>query len=176
MKNFTDWLKEEVAANAAGLGGVAGIGVGEKGEPGVKLKRKKLADGIDPSEVESLSETYYVWVCRKCKAMWGPADDKKVPKKCYKCGSTDADLRDDSELLDEDADFAGAPVFDVDMDTLMKSRFGKSRYHRYSRYVGEDETGEAIRKTGRETSKDIVLKDKGTGAMMYLRRKDQPKS
>jgi hypothetical protein len=341
MKNFTDWLKEDAAANAAGTGGVAGIGVGEKGEPGVKLKRKKLADGIDPSEVDNLSETVYVWVCRKCKRIWGPADDKKVSKKCPRCGSTDADFRDDSELLDEsrsvrvgipvkctvcgrvkkpigrfgglnsshcdgdcpgyrkqpypgslwpneteddfgysvgddgtkrivkegaewpadkewkrgaplpkdacpecegrgvflgrkcrecggtgtlkeDADFAvdmmgktctkckkgtyketsqhddmdgvlhctkcghqvvrhikentefaGAPVFDVDMDTLMKSRFGKNRYHRYSKYVGEDETGEAIRKTGRETAKDIVLKDKGTGTMMYLRRKEQ---
>jgi hypothetical protein len=44
-------LKEDGAAfasttpaNAAGSGGVEGIGVGPKGEPGVNLKKKKLRD------------------------------------------------------------------------------------------------------------------------------------
>jgi len=37
--NFKMW--EDAAANSAGGGGVDGIGVGSKGEPGVKLKKKK---------------------------------------------------------------------------------------------------------------------------------------
>lgn len=44
-------LKEDGAAfssstpvNAAGTGGVEGIGVGPRGEPGVNLKKKKLRD------------------------------------------------------------------------------------------------------------------------------------
>lgn len=76
--------------------------------------------------------------------------------------------------LDEEREtFAGAPVFEVDTDKWMKSRFGKNRYHRYSRYVGEDEKGEEIRQHGRSQRKDdIILKDQTTGAMTYfLRRK-----
>jgi hypothetical protein len=68
--------------------------------------------------------------------------------------------------------FAGAQVFEVDMDKVMKSRFGKNRYHRYSRYVGEDEKGEEIRQHGRDRkSGDIILKDSKTAVMTYLRRK-----
>ena len=32
---------EDAAANSAGGGGIAGIGVGDKGEPGVHMKKKK---------------------------------------------------------------------------------------------------------------------------------------
>lgn len=69
--------------------------------------------------------------------------------------------------------FAGHQVFEVDTDRWMKSRFGKNRYHRYSKYVGEDETGENIRQYGRRNvKKDIILKDQTTGAMTwFLRRK-----
>jgi hypothetical protein len=69
--------------------------------------------------------------------------------------------------------FAGASVFHVNMDEVMKSRFGKSRYHRYARYVGEHENGENVRLHGRGTKNDIVLKDEKTGVMTYLRRKTQ---
>jgi hypothetical protein len=76
--------------------------------------------------------------------------------------------------LDEET-FAGHKVFEVDTDKWMKSRFGKNRYHRYSRYVGEDEGGEEIRQYGRGNKKaDIILKDQATGAMTwFLRRKRQ---
>lgn len=80
------------------------------------------------------------------------------------------DAKAQIDMLTEDT-FAGAPVFDVSMDKWMASRFGKKRYHRYSRYVGDDELGETIRKHGRSTKDDIVLKDSTTGAMTYLRRK-----
>ena len=39
IKTFKQW--EDAAANAAGGGGVDGIGVGAKGEPGVHMKKKK---------------------------------------------------------------------------------------------------------------------------------------
>jgi hypothetical protein len=67
--------------------------------------------------------------------------------------------------------FAGARVFEVDMDRWMKSRNGKNRYHRYSKYVGEDAKGEEIRQHGRSTKEDIILKDEKTAVMTYLRRK-----
>lgn len=76
-----------------------------------------------------------------------------------------------SEAVEPQGTFAGADIFEVGTDKFMASRFGKNRYHRYSRYVGEDETGESIRQHGRTTKRDIILKDGTTGAMIYLRRK-----
>ncbi len=74
--------------------------------------------------------------------------------------------------LDEEHDtFAGARVFEVDMDRVMNSRFGKNRYHRYSKYVGNDEAGESIRQHGRSGKGDIILKDSATAVMTYLRRR-----
>ena len=40
-------IEEDAPANSAGAGNVAGIGVGPKGEPGVKLKKKKKKDLYD---------------------------------------------------------------------------------------------------------------------------------
>ena len=341
-------------ANAAGNGGVAGIGQppgSAFGEPGVHLGGATTKTKKKNKRPEDLNESTYSWVCQKCGKIWGPADD--VPKKCPRCGSTEARRRDDAELdesntsrkdaeldtciecngkgesygetcptcggagqywiskttgkfvdyaldeavsdkdvetaakavhdrwvknqkaagetehkspdgkedymvpyeklsdkskemdreavratldtlkideanqqayrgyliqtdflgrvsirkdgqhiawakspmdartqielllwkaadddelnyvdegLNEDT-FAGAQVFDVPMDKWMASRFGKNRYHRYSRYVGKDELGETIRNHGRSTKQDIVLKDQTTGVMTYLRRK-----
>tara|TARA_B100000927_G_scaffold83589_1_gene67113 strand:+ start:2195 stop:2371 length:177 start_codon:yes stop_codon:yes gene_type:complete len=42
LKTFKMW--EMAAANSAGGGGIHGIGVGPKGEPGVRLKKKKKKD------------------------------------------------------------------------------------------------------------------------------------
>jgi hypothetical protein len=95
-------------------------------------------------------------------------------------GQSDFDYSNDiiEQLMSEGVDvkpadsFAGARVFEVDMDAVHKSRFGKNRYHRYSRYVGEDEVGEAIRQHGRDRkSGNIILKDSKTAVMTYLRRK-----
>ena len=38
LKTFKMW---EMAANSVGGGGIDGIGVGPKGEPGVRVKKKK---------------------------------------------------------------------------------------------------------------------------------------
>ena len=67
--------------------------------------------------------------------------------------------------------FMGMKVFDVDTDRYMKSRLGKKKYTRYSRYVGEDEVGENIRAFGRKYPKDgIILRDVSTSQMIFLRR------
>ena len=41
MDILTFKMWEDAAANSAGGGGIAGIGVGDKGEPGVRMKKKK---------------------------------------------------------------------------------------------------------------------------------------
>ena len=67
--------------------------------------------------------------------------------------------------------FMGMKVFDVDTDRYMKSRLGKKKYTRYSRYVGEDEVGETIRAFGRKYPKEgIILRDVTTSQMIFLRR------
>ena len=79
---------------------------------------------------------------------------------------------EDDDSLNEDT-FAGASIFDVDMDKVMsvKDHLGKHPRHRYSRYVGTDEVGESIRQHGRKTRGEIVLRDQKTAVMTYLRRK-----
>lgn len=66
--------------------------------------------------------------------------------------------------------FAGSEVFMVKPETFMRARYGKRRYAKYENYVGNDETGEAIRQYGRANpGKPIVLQDELTGSMIYLK-------
>lgn len=68
--------------------------------------------------------------------------------------------------------FAGAKVFEVDGDTLWKSRNGKPKFARWKKYVGEDEVGDEIRLYAKNNpKKEIILKNNRTGEMMFLRRK-----
>jgi hypothetical protein len=74
--------------------------------------------------------------------------------------------------LEAEDTFAGADVFKVNMDKIMSSRFApKNRYHRYAKYIGKDEDAEDIRSAARSHQKDIVLQDRATGVMQYLRRR-----
>ena len=66
--------------------------------------------------------------------------------------------------------FAGNQVFVVDQERFANARLGKSRFHRWSKYVGEDDIGLAIREYGvKNPGKPIVLKNSNSGAMIYLR-------
>tara|TARA_B100000686_G_C16749626_1_gene951650 strand:+ start:856 stop:1731 length:876 start_codon:yes stop_codon:yes gene_type:complete len=66
--------------------------------------------------------------------------------------------------------FAGMDVFSVNPSMYPKSRHGKKRYDRYSRYVGEDEAGNYIRAYARKyPKKPIIVMDSDTGCMQFLR-------
>lgn len=66
--------------------------------------------------------------------------------------------------------FGGVDVFAVDPNIYMKSRFGKKKFDRYKKYVGEDEVGEYIRMFARKNPKaPIILMDTSTGCMQFLR-------
>ena len=66
--------------------------------------------------------------------------------------------------------FAGHEAFEVNDDVWSRCRMGKKKHTRYDSYVGEDETGQAIRQYGLENPKaPIVLQHQRTGAFMYLR-------
>ena len=66
--------------------------------------------------------------------------------------------------------FGGVDVFAVDPNIYMKSRFGKKKFDRYKKYVGEDEVGEYIRMFARKNpKKPIILMDTSTGCMQFLK-------
>lgn len=66
--------------------------------------------------------------------------------------------------------FGGVDVFAVDPNIYMKSRFGKKKFERYKKYVGEDEVGEYIRMFARKNPKSpIIVMDSSTGCMQFLR-------
>lgn len=172
-------LNEDAPANAVGTGNIAGCGVGPKGEPGFRPRKKRIdEDSFYAGHASAPNPHFY---CVKCgKDLWDSRRRRNNPNaapevnvgqdgKTY-CRKCDPLLGEEVKPKEQ---FAGADVFEVDTAHVMASRFGKNRYHRYSRYVGEDEVGEAIRQHGRMTKRDIVLKDQ-TGTMVYLRRKGLP--
>ncbi len=66
--------------------------------------------------------------------------------------------------------FANHDVFVVDGKKFSDARFGKKKYLKYEKYVGNDEVGNAIRTYGRKyPKKAIILQDELTGAMTFLR-------
>lgn len=66
--------------------------------------------------------------------------------------------------------FAGMEVFECDDDVYHRCRLGKKKYHRYDKYVGDDEAGQEIRNYGLKNPKaPIIVKHNKTGHMMYLR-------
>ena len=66
--------------------------------------------------------------------------------------------------------FAGAELFEVDSDRYAKCLQGKKKFLQYQTYAGSDEIGEDIRQYARENpGKPIVLQDRTTGSMSYLR-------
>lgn len=71
--------------------------------------------------------------------------------------------------IEEDM-FAGAEVFDVSPEIFQKCRLGKVKFHRWSKYVGDDPIGQKIRAYGLENpKKSIIVRDNRSGAMMFLR-------
>jgi len=66
--------------------------------------------------------------------------------------------------------FANHDVFVVDGKKFNDARFGKKKYLKYEKYVGNDEVGNAIRNYGRKyPKKPIILQDDKTGSMIFLR-------
>ena len=66
--------------------------------------------------------------------------------------------------------FAGSECFEVNPDVFERSRWGKRKYTRYEKYVGNDEIGQAIREYGRKfPTRPLILKNNVTGAMLYLK-------
>lgn len=83
--------------------------------------------------------------------------------------------KDDEDELDEETHFAGSKVFEVDSDTFHKSIKGKKKFARFKKHMSLEDyetVGEDIRSYAKNNpKKDIILKDKASGRMLYLRGK-----
>ncbi len=67
-------------------------------------------------------------------------------------------------------------VFEVDTKYFIRCSLGKRKYARYEQYVGNEPIGEEIRNYGNKNpTKDIIVRDKTSGVMQYLRRIDKNK-
>tara|TARA_R110000868_G_scaffold79604_12_gene226410 strand:+ start:405 stop:1310 length:906 start_codon:yes stop_codon:yes gene_type:complete len=180
---------EDAPAMAAGNGGVAGLGVGAQGEPGVDLRKKRLYhEAVERPHRIATSKEHNAdfWqigdeVYRATRGAgldsWGAPMGKR-----WECSFAHwqryrvvynwaVDLK---THLKEDAHdrFADADVFDVDSDKLHSVVDTKKPWERYSKYVGVDEDGENIRAHARKNWKrNIILRDSRTGAMRFLRKR-----
>lgn len=69
--------------------------------------------------------------------------------------------------------FAGCQVFEVDEDTMMRSVNGKPKWARYKNYMSLEDfpnVGQDVKDYAkRNPTKSIVLKEKRTGRMIYLK-------
>jgi hypothetical protein len=152
MRSFSQFINEDAVVNAAGAGGVAGIGVGPQGEPGIKksqmIRRRPKSD--------------------LAKIFMG------MPKKISRHITTEEVQPVSGDLLQEPevvrSKFAGNEVFQVPSEYFHKARMGKAKYAHYRHYVGTDHVGQTIRHFGnRHYGKPIIVQDEATQHMLYLR-------
>jgi hypothetical protein len=140
-------IKEEAAVNAAGSGGVAGIGVGPKGEPGIQQKaRTKMLTRLLPKKLL-----------------------KQVTSEAIESGPGELRVDEDGPTVSR-TKFAGQEVFQVPSEYFHKARLGKKKYAHYHHYVGTDTIGQSIRDFGnRNYGKPIIVQDQSSGHMQFLR-------
>lgn len=70
--------------------------------------------------------------------------------------------------------FMGSKVFKVKGEVVDKSRKGRKKYSRYTKYVGDDAVGKEIKKYAlKYPKKDIALQDTRTNEIVFLRRRKQ---
>ena len=142
MYGLVDTLAEDAVVNSAGSGGIAGIGVGPKGEPGITPKKKntKLLRRVMPKIHEAIES--------------GPGELR---------------VDEDGPVVSR-TKFAGQDVFQVPSEYFHKARLGKAKYAHYKHYVGTDDVGQSIRDFGnRNYGKPIIVQDAATQHMIYLR-------
>lgn len=98
--------------------------------------------------------------------------DKPLPKKVKGMQGLSSESSDVLSPVRRST-FAGMDVFECDGDVFERCRMGKTKYHRWDKYVGDDETGQMIREFGlKNPGKPIIVQHKGTGAMIYVRKRN----
>lgn len=77
----------------------------------------------------------------------------------------------DDELEEDEEEFIGKKVFVVDGDTYDNFRFCKPKYHKYMKYLKDNDLGHKIHRYAIENpNKPIIVKHSTLGTMRYLRK------
>lgn len=132
-------INEDAPVNNVGLGGIAGAGVGVMGEPGVSVKAQRKRQ-------------------RNEKSIPTPVILGMLRRKA-------------SSQLAEDCDtFAGAIVFEVSSSTFHNAKTEKRRGKHWRTYLDEcDELAEIREYANKHPKKPIVLRNRTTSEMVYVR-------
>jgi hypothetical protein len=99
----------------------------------------------------------------------GPKGEPGVPGKVLRRKKLNVDK------ISESSTFMGHKVFEVDFDTFHKSKFGKKKFARWNKSVGDNPEAAEY---GKKTRKPMIVADKNTGAMVFFRHpkdKSRPK-
>lgn len=159
-------LEEDAPVNSVGdASSVAGLGKNPPNSRSNILKRKKYYDEESPPGQEE-------WIKANKKRFIDRYGEKEGLAILYATAWKRYNKSESFGLDEEDnVNFAGCKIFDVDTDTFMQARYGKGKRERYKRFVGAGDVGEEIREYGRKNPKEnIVLRDRSNGSMIYLRK------
>lgn len=138
-------IEEEAPVNSVGGSGIAGLGVGPKGEPGLNTRSRKGYKAKNKQDIGDRDDDIATLIRRSQPISEQPISEMK-------------------------GIFAGNPTFIVPSQVFHKARLQKSRGKHWKTYIGEDDHGLHIREYAkRNRDKSIILQDENTGAMCYAR-------
>jgi len=180
-------IKEDGApTNNAGGGGVAGIGVGPQGEPGVSPRHQPkknrsvpnpiIADMLrrrTPVSEGDVSNFVPKPPKRKVKVAGGNKDEieqqsKKLEKYHRARREAEANKWQKHRLSEET--FAGATVFEVSSHTFHNAKMEKRKGKHWRTYLDEcDELSEIREYANKHPKRPIVLQNRNTNEMVYVR-------
>jgi hypothetical protein len=133
-------IEEEAPTNSVGGSGIAGLGVGPKGEPGLSPSSRKSYKSKNKRDVDN-RESDIATLIRRSQPI--------------------------SEMR---GIFAGNQTFIVPSQVFHKARLQKMHGKHWKTYIGEDDHGLHIREYAKKNKdKSIILQDENTGAMCYAR-------
>lgn len=196
-KVYEDGVGVGAPTNNAGSGGIAGIGVGPQGEPGVSPKVQKKRYGKSRSPIlfpDMMKRTmpnmvkeeqkFYAIATRTRKGHLRRVPDTKFDTEDrakqygdkYHRGKDGAryyaviDHPDSKKKNLKEDTFGGAAVFEVDSHTFHNARLEKRKFKHWKTYLDEDDSLAEIREYAKNNpGKPIILQNMRSKEMMYAK-------
>lgn len=191
-------VQEDAPTVNAGSGNIAGIGVGPKGEPGVSprhqpKKNKSVANPIvasmmrrsspvmEQEQIDELSRktlSNYIKKASDNRAKnqgdfdfyYKKKNSKKYGKAFRNVLNRRKGIRTATDKLVKEETFAGAVVFEVSSHTFHNAKMEKRKGKHWRTYLDEcDELAEIREYAKRNPKKPIVLQNRNTNEMVYVR-------
>lgn len=151
-------IEEDAPANNAGGGGIDGIGVGPKGEPGIVAKWQKKYQ--DNNQDDEHGREIGIALMRRQTPLQENENGGAVRWFTAEDGETPAEVRKGK--------FAGHDTFIVPSDMYHNVKMQKKKGEHWTRYIGKGPHADAIKSHARKNyGKPIIIQDENTGAMCY---------